>query len=134
MAFEETILVVDDDAVSRHVLCQTLTDAGLCNVACESGTDALTYLAEHVPQVVLLDLVMPEMDGFEVLKHMKHDAALKDIPVIILTAKSLTEEDAALLRRQSQALLQKDGAWKEGLMATLEKVIGERNPENVERR
>jgi hypothetical protein len=46
----------------------------------------------------------------------------------------LTEKDAALLKRQSQALLQKDGAWKEGLMATLEKVIGERNPKNLARR
>jgi CheY-like chemotaxis protein len=77
---------------------------------------------------------MPEMDGFEVLEHMKHDSALKDIPVIILTAKSLTEEDAALLKHQSQALLQKNGAWKEGLMATLEKIIGERKPGTVARR
>ena len=86
MAFEETILVVDDDAVSRHVLCQTLTDAGLSNVACESGTDALAYLAEHVPQVVLLDLVMPAPDGYAILRHVRQTPGLAEVPVVVLTA------------------------------------------------
>jgi CheY-like chemotaxis protein len=82
----------------------------------------------------LLDLVMPEMDGFEVLEHVKHDAVLKEIPVIILTAKSLTQEDVALLKREAQALFQKNGAWKEELMATLGRVIKDREPENLARR
>jgi PAS domain S-box-containing protein len=131
---ESLILVVDDDPLTLDLLETTLHSAGYATQTAPSGKAALDTLAHTRVNGILLDLVMPEMDGFEVLKHMKHDAALKDIPVIILTAKSLTEEDAALLKRQSQALLQKDGAWKEGLMATLEKVIGERNPKNLARR
>ena len=92
MAFEETILVVDDDAVSRHVLCQTLADAGLTNVACESGTEALTYLAEHVPQVVLLDLVMPAPDGYAILHHVRQTPRLAEVPVVVLTALESDDE------------------------------------------
>jgi PAS domain S-box-containing protein len=92
VAFEETILVVDDDAVSRHVLCQTLTDAGLSNVACESGKEAMTYLAEHVPQVVLLDLVMPEPDGYAILHHIRQTPGLAEVPVVVLTALESDDE------------------------------------------
>jgi PAS domain S-box-containing protein len=131
---ESLILVVDDDPLTLDLLETTLHSAGYKTQTALSGKAALATLAHTRVNGILLDLVMPEMDGFEVLKQMKHDAALKDIPVIILTAKSLTEQDAELLKRHAQALLQKDGAWKEGLMATLEKVIGDRNPENLARR
>jgi len=131
---ESLILVVDDDPLTLDLLETTLHSAGYKTQTALNGKAALDTLASTHVNGILLDLVMPEMDGFEVLKHMKHDAELKDIPVIILTAKSLTEEDADLLKRQTHALLQKDGAWKEGLMATLEKVLGDRNPENLARR
>jgi PAS domain S-box-containing protein len=131
---ENVILVVDDDPLTLDLLETTLHSAGYKTQTALNGTAALDILARTRVNGILLDLVMPEMDGFEVLKHMKHDTALKDIPVIILTAKNLTEEDADLLKRQTQALLQKDGAWKEGLMASLEQIIGDRNPENLARR
>jgi PAS domain S-box-containing protein len=92
VAFEETILVVDDDAVSRHVLCQTLSDAGLSNVACDSGTEALAYLADHVPQVVLLDLVMPAPDGYAILQHIRQTPRLAEVPVVVLTALESDDE------------------------------------------
>jgi PAS domain S-box-containing protein len=131
---ESLILVVDDDPLTLDLLETTLHSAGYKTQTALSGKAALATLAHTRVNGILLDLVMPEMDGFEMLEHMKRDVALKDIPVVILTAKSLTEGDAELLKRQAQALLQKDGAWKEGLMATLERVLGDRNPENLARR
>jgi len=92
VAFEETILVVDDDAVSRHVLCQTLADAELSVVACDSGTEALRYLETHVPQVVLLDLVMPEPDGYALLSHIRQTPRLAEVPVVVLTALESDDE------------------------------------------
>ena len=131
---ESLILVVDDDPSTLDLLETTLHSAGYKTKTALSGKAALDTLAHTRVNGILLDLVMPEMDGFEVLEHVKHDAALKDIPVIILTAKSLTEEDGEVLKRQAQALLQKNGAWKEGLMTTLETVIDKRNPQNLARR
>jgi PAS domain S-box-containing protein len=131
---ESLILVVDDDPLTLDLLETTLHSAGYKTQTARSGKAALDTLAHTRVNGILLDLVMPEMDGFEVLEHMKRDVALKDIPVIILTAKSLTEGDVALLKREAQALFQKDGAWKEALMATLGRVIGDRKPENLARR
>jgi PAS domain S-box-containing protein len=125
-AEKSLILVVDDDPLALDLLETTLHSAGYQTQTARSGKAALSILARTPVNGILLDLIMPEMDGFELLKYVKQDAALKEIPVIILTAKSLTEEDVAFLKREAQALFQKDGSWKQDLMATLGKVIVER--------
>jgi CheY-like chemotaxis protein len=129
-AEKSLILIVDDDPLALDLLETTLHSAGYQTQTARSGKAALAILARTPVNGILLDLIMPEMDGFELLKHVKHDAVLKEIPVIILTAKSLTEEDVAFLKREAQALFQKDGSWKQDLMATLGKVIVERKAAN----
>ena len=131
---ESLILVVDDDPQTLDLLETTLHSAGYKTQTARTGKAALASLADTRVNGILLDLMMPEMDGFEVLEHMKHDTMLKEIPVIVLTAKSLGEEDIALLKREAQALFQKDGAWKEALLATLGRVIGDRKPGDLARR
>ena len=74
---------------------------------------------------ILLDLLMPDMDGFEVLRHLKKDSRLSDIPIFVLTAKNLTESDLDLLRRQTRALLRKEGSWRQELIQALGKVVVE---------
>jgi PAS domain S-box-containing protein len=87
-----TILVVDDDAVSRHVLTQTLTDAGLPSVTLGGGQAAIEWLEQHTPTVLLLDLVMAEPDGYAVLAHVRAQPRLKELPVVVLTALESDEE------------------------------------------
>jgi CheY-like chemotaxis protein len=128
---DTSILVVDDDAVTVELLETTLRSAGYQTQSAANGKTALALLAKAPVDGILLDLVMPEMDGFEVLRHMKREARLRDIPVFILTAKNLTEADAALLRRETQALFCKNGPWREELIETLEKVIQQRRPEKL---
>lgn len=86
------VLVVDDDAVSRHVLTQTLAGAGIPVATAASGTEALAWLAERDASLVLLDLVMPPPDGFEVLRHLREDTRIGDVPVVVLTALD-TDDD-----------------------------------------
>lgn len=83
---EAPILIVDDDTVSRHVLCQALAQARLPYEAVGSGTDALEAVARIKPTVVVLDLVMPAPDGYEVLRILRARPETKDLPVIVLTA------------------------------------------------
>ena len=92
MFAEISILVVDDDAVSRHVLEQALHEAGLNPVMTSSGEQALEWLETHTPTVVLLDLVMPEPDGFAVLERMRQTPRLADTPVVVLTALDADQE------------------------------------------
>ncbi len=92
VASERTILVVDDDAVSRHVLGETLVAARLSSVSVESGHAALAWLRDHTPSVILLDLVMDELDGYGVLSHVRAEPRLRDVPVVVLTALDSDEE------------------------------------------
>ena len=80
------ILIVDDDPTNRDLLTRRLASQGYRPMTAESGRDALAQLRDHRPDLVLLDLVMPEMDGLEVLGLMKEDATLRSIPVIMLSA------------------------------------------------
>ncbi|HYQ26546.1 MAG TPA: PAS domain S-box protein [Polyangiaceae bacterium] len=85
MFAETSILVVDDDAVSRHVVEQALHEAGLNPVMMSSGAQALAWLEAHTPTVVLLDLMMPAPNGFTVLERIRQNARLADTPVVVLT-------------------------------------------------
>jgi len=90
------ILVVDDDAVSRRVLVETLNGSGLPSHAVASGREALLWLEEHAPALVLLDLVMPEPDGFHVLKVIRERPDIADTPVLVLTALDSDDEIRAV--------------------------------------
>jgi PAS domain S-box-containing protein len=80
------ILIVDDDTVSRHVLCQALAQAQLPYEAVGSGTEALEAVARLKPAVVVLDLVMPPPDGYQVLRILRARKETRDLPVVVLTA------------------------------------------------
>ncbi|MBX3184375.1 MAG: PAS domain S-box protein [Polyangiaceae bacterium] len=86
------MLVVDDDAVSRHVLTQALERAQLEVVALGCGREAIRWLKQERPALVLLDLLMPEPDGYEVLRVIRDELALPDLPVVVLTGLD-TDED-----------------------------------------
>jgi two-component system sensor histidine kinase/response regulator len=80
------LLVVDDDAANREVLCRRLERQGHDVVTVSSGLDAMRILSETAFDLVLLDIMMPEMDGYEVLGRIKSDSALQHIPVIMVSA------------------------------------------------
>jgi PAS domain S-box-containing protein len=86
------VLVVDDDAVSRHVLVAALGRAGLTSVALASGQAALDWLEENTPSVVLLDLVMPPPDGYDILRVLRARDATRGVPAVVLTALDADEE------------------------------------------
>jgi PleD family two-component response regulator len=81
------ILVVDDEPHIRHILEFTLEKAGYQVFTATNGEEALEKMSEVKPNLVLLDVMMPKMDGFEVCRKMRQDFVLNQIPVIILTAK-----------------------------------------------
>ena len=83
------VLVVDDDAETRRLISVLLQRIGLQCILVKDGLTALTLLNEGlVPAVIILDLLMPEMDGFEVLSKVRSNPALNTVPVLILSAKA----------------------------------------------
>jgi CheY-like chemotaxis protein len=82
----QVVLIVDDDATLREMYEAYLKAAGFTVVAAQDGKEGLEKAKANKPAIILLDLMMPEMNGIEVLKHLKADNELKAIPVIVFTA------------------------------------------------
>jgi CheY-like chemotaxis protein len=120
---DAAILLVDDDPRTLELLEETLRSAGYETQSVRSGARALEVLSSKLVSAVLLDLLMPGMDGFEVIRHIREEANLKELPILVMTAKSLAQEEIALLSRETQALLQKNGSWQQQLMVEVGRVL-----------
>ena len=105
------ILIVDDDPVARQahkdVIAQGLPGYPVCVV--NDGVAALALMADQVPSLVLLDLMMPEMDGFDVLDRLRADSRTQTVPVIILTSKVLNLDDIQRIERHTRVVVQSKG-------------------------
>ncbi|MDH5485415.1 MAG: response regulator, partial [Gammaproteobacteria bacterium] len=85
---ELVVMVVDDSITIRKVTERMLSRHGIRVVTAKDGVDALAQLQEVVPDVMLLDIEMPRMDGYEVATHVRNDKLLKDLPIIMITSRS----------------------------------------------
>ena len=112
------VLVVDDDADSRRVAASFLRAANVTVREVADGEAALAEMRRRRPSVVVLDLMMPVLDGFGVLAAMRADPLLAHVPAVVLTAKSLTDAERQFLSRTAGRVLQK-GAHRLGDVAAL---------------
>jgi signal transduction histidine kinase/CheY-like chemotaxis protein len=117
------ILIVDDEPAAREMLRRRLEPDGWLISEAADGEAALVSMREHTPDLVILDLLMPTLDGFGVLDEMRRDPALVDLPVIIMTAMDLTAGDMAHLRGRVRHVVQKDGQATGHVMAELRALI-----------
>jgi CheY-like chemotaxis protein len=117
------VLIVEDDPSTRDMLRRTLERAGWTVTEAENGRVALARLAERRPRLVLLDLMMPEMDGFELLEAMGRRPDLKGLPVIVLTAKELTAEDLRRLNGGVERIVRKSAHDGEALLAEIRDLV-----------
>jgi PAS domain S-box-containing protein len=101
------VLVVDDDASTLKLAETTLRQAGYWPVCCASATEALVAAAEEPPALVVLDLLMPEMDGFEFLRHFRSTGQGRRTPVIVWTVKDLTPGEREALRASARIVVAK---------------------------
>jgi CheY-like chemotaxis protein len=101
------ILIVEDDAGLRELLHRTIEQGGGNAVAVSDGRTALAQVAQSRPSVILLDLMLPEMDGLQVIDELRASPAGQTIPIIVLTAKDLTVEERVRLDTSVSQILQK---------------------------
>jgi PAS domain S-box-containing protein len=109
-------LIVDDDELTRTVLRRTLEEAGWGVEEAADGRAALDCLMERVPRLVLLDLMMPGMDGFEVAARMQADPRWRAIPVVVVTARDLTAQDRLRLAGAADLIIEKGGFRRDLLL------------------
>jgi PAS domain S-box-containing protein len=105
----ETVLVVDDDPEVLDLVRQVLEEEKINVRTAENGLKALDSLKEMIPDLILLDLMMPEMDGFELINRLREAEEWNAIPVVIITAKTLNEQERLLLDERVEAIIAKEG-------------------------
>jgi CheY-like chemotaxis protein len=124
------LLLVEDDETTRTVTQRALERDGWSVTPAENGRVALGRLAERRPDAILLDLMMPEMDGFEFLAELRRQAAWRDIPVVVFTAKDLTDEDRRRLNGDVERIIEKGAYGRDELLHE----VGRRLAAAIERR
>jgi signal transduction histidine kinase/CheY-like chemotaxis protein len=103
----QAVLVVEDDDDTREMMVRTLANDGWTVREAANGRVALERVNEAVPDLILLDLMMPEMDGFEFIAHLRENEAWHSIPVVVLTAKDITAEDHLRLQGNVRKVFRK---------------------------
>jgi signal transduction histidine kinase/CheY-like chemotaxis protein len=117
------ILVVDDDADVRQALRRTLEAEGYAVAEADNGRTALELLDAGLPGVILLDLMMPELDGFGVVSALRERETWRGIPVVIITAKLLTAEERAWLSDSVVRILDKGSQGRDALLSEVRRLV-----------
>jgi CheY-like chemotaxis protein len=118
-----TVLVVDDDPALRDVLGSVLSADGWRVATASDGEAALLAIEREVPAAMVLDLMMARVDGFEVLQMLRSRPATRDLPVIVVTAKDLTQEDRERLARSAERVILKQALRVEDLRAEIRSLL-----------
>ncbi len=126
------VLVVDDDELILRLLTVVLEGSGLKTETVMDGEEALRRVAADPPDLVLLDLMMPGMDGFEVLDHLRAHPATEGLPVVVLTARHLSATEREQLQRKGAFVLTKGEYSAVRLRAAVETALRERRPRSLE--
>jgi signal transduction histidine kinase/DNA-binding response OmpR family regulator len=117
------VLIVEDDVSIREVIHRMLERDGWDIHEAANGRIALEWLEHNHPCVILLDLMMPEIDGFGVIEALKQREEWRDLPVVVLTAKELTKEDRQVLGSSVQQVLQKGAYSRDDLLSEVRRTV-----------
>ncbi|BBB69946.1 hypothetical protein UNDYM_5693 [Undibacterium sp. YM2] len=106
-AIQKTALVVDDDPKAVKLVTAQLDTFGYKTLAALSGQEGINMAREHKPDLIVLDLMMPEINGFDVVEALKSDTVTASIPIIVLTAKQITADDRTRLNGDVKKVMEK---------------------------
>jgi CheY-like chemotaxis protein len=120
------VLLVEDEPVSRQMLARLMQKEGWAVMEAENGRVALERLERERPGLILLDLMMPVLDGFEFVNEMRKIEANRSIPIIVVTAMDLTPEDHRRLSGHVEAILRKGGRSANELLREISQLVGRR--------
>ena len=120
-----SILVIDDDPVNRDLVRRTLEKAGWTVTEASDGQAAIAQIEALRPSLLLLDLMMPRVDGFDLVARLRERADLRDIPVVVITAKDLTREERERLTENVRKILQKGRYSRDELLAHVRELVPE---------
>ncbi len=119
-----SIMIVDDNNLDRQQIRRIIDEEeGLTPIVAEDGAACLELIRKQLPDVLVLDLMMPEPDGFAVLEKIRSNPDTRDLPVIVVTAKDLTKEDRKKLSGNVFSVLEKSAATSDTLLAEIKRIL-----------
>jgi DNA-binding response OmpR family regulator len=127
---ENSILVVEDDQPTREFITDLLAREGFAVRSLANGAQARAHVQAHTPNLIILDLLLPEVDGFRLIGEWRSAARTSEIPIFVLTNKDLTQEEKEYLRANTGAMFSKHELWQDALirrirMAVIPAIAGE---------
>ena len=120
----DKVMVVEDQEEDLRLLSLILDEAGYVVIPATSGGEALERLSSEKPGLIILDLIMPGIDGFEVLRNLRESTALNRIPVVICTAKDLSPDEREKLTGNVRSIVRKGENVREELLKAIEEIKG----------
>ncbi|HYL07340.1 MAG TPA: response regulator [Candidatus Udaeobacter sp.] len=121
------VLIVDDEAANRTWLTAALEPAGFTVVAASGGREAIEMARLSPPDLVVLDLMMPEVTGFDVVEALRSDVSTRETPIMVLTAANLTEADKRLLNGRVSQVLSRGSLGSSDIVGLLKRVVVKRS-------
>ncbi|HEX3051719.1 MAG TPA: response regulator [Aggregatilineaceae bacterium] len=120
---DKPVLVVDNNSDDLDVVCSTLSHRGYEVQCIDTGAQALVWLKNNVPCLILLDLMLPDVSGFDVLAQVRRDERLAYIPVVVITGKHLSDTEQDFLHKRYVELVQKGFGGVDVLMSVVERAL-----------
>jgi PAS domain S-box-containing protein len=120
------VLVVDDEKANLDLLEALLKPAGFAVIRAGGGWEGIDLARSQMPNLILLDLMMPDLTGFDVVEALRAEEATRSIPIMVLTAKALTEDDKRALNGQVAAIFQRNSVAGTELIAWLRRIVAQR--------
>ncbi|BBI32634.1 response regulator [Cohnella abietis] len=120
---DHTVLVIEDDAATSELMARLLQKEGYEVTQAQSGRIALDFMTRVTPKMILLDLMMPEMDGFQFVAEVRKQEAWSDIPIVVVTAKTITAEDRLKLNGYVKGVIQKGSFEHKSLLDEIRRYV-----------
>jgi DNA-binding response OmpR family regulator/nitrogen-specific signal transduction histidine kinase len=117
------VLVVEDDGATREVITELLNSQGYATATASDGAQARAWMNGSLPAFVILDLMLPNVSGFELLSEWRGSPRTADLPVFVLTSKDLTREEERYLRTHAESLSRKQEYWQQSLTKEIRRVL-----------
>ena len=126
---QSRLLLIDDDESARYLIKKMLGRSPWLVDEAASGEEGIRRAREARPNLILLDLKMPGLSGFETLSRLKNDPLTSETPVVVVTSQTLTSGECEDLMSRAYAILSKEGLSQEGLLEAIMRATGMRNKE-----
>ena len=123
LAQHDRVLIIDDNPADIHLISSILETEGIRALAAGGGKEGLEIIHREKPSLIVLDLMMPEFSGFEVIEKLHETEEVKDIPIIVMTSKDLTNDELSYLRCQTEGVVKKGSFNREEFISTIKKLI-----------